>query len=64
MMNLCILNLFALAVLMSSALASHLRHPPAHRRLAYHTLTTADLGDVDEDAAIGNPMKGLVESPR
>jgi hypothetical protein len=29
----------------------------------YHTLTSSILGDPNPDAAIGNPLKGLVESP-
>jgi hypothetical protein len=36
-----------------------------HRSLAdyYHTLTTSTLGGPNPDSAIGNPLKGLVESP-
>jgi hypothetical protein len=30
----------------------------------YYTLTTRQLGAPNPDAAIGNPLKGLVESPR
>jgi hypothetical protein len=29
----------------------------------YHTLSTSALGGPNPDAAIGNPLKGLVESP-
>jgi hypothetical protein len=29
----------------------------------YHSLTTANLGELNLDAAIGNPLKGLVTSP-
>jgi hypothetical protein len=35
------------------------------RKLAayYHTVTASTLGSPNPDAAIGNPLKGLVESP-
>jgi hypothetical protein len=36
----------------------------AERKLADYYYTNTDVGDEDPDAAIGNPMRGLIESPR
>ena len=45
--------------------ATNRRFANQDRRLAtyYFSLTMADLGGPNPDAAIGNPLKGLLESP-
>jgi hypothetical protein len=44
---------------------THLRRRDANiLQRPYYTLSSSELGNVDVDAAIGNPMKGLMESPR
>jgi hypothetical protein len=64
----------ALASLECQAAATSLRHVPVEssnetteeRDLAtkyYHTVSSTKLGDPNPDAANGNPLKGLVESP-
>ena len=48
------------------AFATNLRSQQNDRRALqsyYHTLTTEQLGVSNPDAAIGNPLKGLMESP-
>jgi hypothetical protein len=64
----------ALALPECRAAATSLRHGPVEssemtmeeRGLAakyYHTVSSTNLGGPNPDAAIGNPLKGLVESP-
>jgi hypothetical protein len=67
--------ILALALSECQAAATSLRHAPVvessettaeERDLAanyYHTVSSTKLGDRNPDAAIGNPLKGLVESP-
>jgi hypothetical protein len=59
------LTVFLLA-LSSCGDAAHLRkqqHDQRELATYYHTLSTSTLGGPNPDAAMGNPLKGLVESP-
>jgi hypothetical protein len=68
MINRAVLASSLLALLLcKGSRASSARSREENRRdlqADYYTLTTRQLGAPNPDAAIGNPLKGLVESPR